>query len=330
MKKFFALLSALALVLSGCTGGKDAGGSGASRTERVIRLGFVDNGAGFPTDVLGIAIDRGYIDSRLSAIGARAEIIPFPGAGPAINEAFAGGELDAAMYGDGPNVVAKSNGLDTRIVAVEHYNSNAGIVVRADSAVTSLAELRGKSIATQKGSYMHRTLIQMLEANRLTVNDIEFVNMTPRDAIPALQAGQISAALLPTQSLAKVLLDKSVKLVLDCSDNPQWKGSEGFIVTSKYLGDNSDVVRALIEGLFEALEFVEQNPDEAKEIMTRSGFSREVFDFMYSDDDFPFNFKIDDDALATYEDVKRFLLDNGLIKNDFDIREWADTDIING
>jgi sulfonate transport system substrate-binding protein len=329
MKKIQVLLFAITLIFSGCQKNKVSNEPDPALPERIIRLGFVDNGAGFPTDLLGIAIFKGYIDGKLSEIGAEAEIIPFPGAGPAINEAFAAGQLDAALYGDVPNVVAKSNGLDTRIVSVEHYNNNAGIVVRRDSNITSLTELRDETVATQKGSYMHRTLIQMFDAYGLTVNDIDFVNMVPRDAIPSLLAGQITAALLPTQSLAKVLLEGSVKLILDCSDNPQWKGSEGFIVTAKYLEANSDVIKAVADSLFEALEFLEQNPDEGKEIMTKSGFSRDVFDFMYPDNKFSFDFKLDEDALNTYEDVKRFLLENELIKNDFSIRDWAYTGIIN-
>lgn len=327
MKNLVLTVLAVAIVLSACSK-KDQNISTDVQSERIVRFGFVDNGAGFPTDEFGIALEKGFLTERLSAIGARIEVIPFAGAGPAINEAFAGNNLDVAIYGDVPNVVARSNGIATRIVASRVFAQQAGIVVRADSPIASVAQLRGKTVATQKGSYMHRTLTEILKANGLTLDDIEFVNMTPRDGIPSLLSGSIDAALLPSTSLAKVITEGGVKLVQDCTDNPQWKGSEGLIVSEKFLEANGDIIQALVDGLFDAIAYIKDNSDESKEILTKSGFSREVFDYLYPDG-LDFQLALDSNALAAYEEVKKFLLANELIKNDFSIQDWAAPTFIN-
>jgi ABC-type nitrate/sulfonate/bicarbonate transport system substrate-binding protein len=170
---------------------------------------------------------------------------------------------------------------------------------------------------------MHRTLIEILKANGLALEDIDFVNMTPRDGIPSLLSGKIDAALLPSTSLAKVITEGGVKLVQDCKANPQWQGSEGLIVSQKFLESNRDVVQAIVDGLFEAVAYIPGNLEESKTILTKSGFSRAVFDYLYPDK-IDFKLSLDTDAIAAYETVKQFLLANGLIKNDFSIRDWAD------
>jgi sulfonate transport system substrate-binding protein len=332
MKKIFLVLSAAALAigLQGCQG-KTQGKTDAAPAERVIRIGFVDSGQAFPVSILGVAMEKGYIDAKLMAIGAKAEIIPFAGAGPAINEAFASGIIDMAFYGDVPNVVAKSNGIDTRIVAAQLLYNNAGIAVLPNSDFKTVKDLKGKNVAGQKGSYMHRTLAKMLEANGLGFQDINFVNVTSREAGIALVAGQVDAAILANINLSQVLSNGSARLLLDCSDNPEWMGSEGYIVTSKYLTENREVVKTVISGLVEALDFCAENPQEAKTILqTKSGLSKEIFDFLYPDNKLPFNLTLDESVIKTYEDIQQFLLENSLIKNEFSVRDWADTGVITG
>jgi sulfonate transport system substrate-binding protein len=328
MKKLvFAVFTAL-ILFSGCSKKEAARGPeiGAQK-ERIVRFGFVDNGAGFPTDEFAIALEKGFLDKRLSSIGARIDVLPFAGAGPAINEAFASGNLDMAVYGDVPNIVAKSNGLGTRLIAARVYEQQAGIVVRSDSPISSVAQLRGKSVATQKGSYMHRTLVEILKSNGLALDSIDFVNMTPRDGIPSLISGNIDAALLPSTSLAKVITEGGIKLLQDCGDNPQWQGSEGLIVSEVFLESNRDIIQAVLDGLFDAIAYIPDNTEECKTILTKSGFSRAVFDYLYPDK-LDFDLSLDGNAIAAYEEVKRFLLDNELIKNDFSIQDWADSDFI--
>jgi sulfonate transport system substrate-binding protein len=319
---FFALF---VLFLVGCSQ-KDP--ARVAQGERVLRIGFPSANP-FPTDTLAIVKEKGFVDAELAKINAKIEIINFAGSGPAINEAFASKNLDAAIYGDVPNIVAKSNGVDTTLVAIQHLVANAGIVVPVDSPVTNITGLKGKTVATVKGSFMHRTLVLMLAANGMTLDDIQFVNMGSQEAVPALLSGKIDSALLATTNLGQVLADGEVKLVLDCTENPEWKGSEGYVIRTEYLKENPDITEALVRALFQALDYLHKNPDETKQIWTKSGFSRKTFDYMYPDNTFPFNLSLNDTVISTYEDVEKFLLDNGLIKNQFSIRDWANSDFIN-
>lgn len=344
MKRLKALaipvLSA-ALIFSGCSASGaasspsgSAGGSSASAPSssaassspaaRTVRIGFVDTGNNFPSDVLGIAEAKGYFD-ELKKANVTVQLVPFTGAGPAINEALAGKSLDMADLGDVPALTAKSNGIDTVLVAVSPDVNDAVLVVPAGSGITSVIQLKGKKIATQKGSYMHRTLFEMLAANGMTVNDIQFVNMTSLDAASAIVSKSVDAAVLATGTAAKVILDKSGTSVLSCSQNPDWKGSEAIVARSAYAKQNKDIVTGVLKALDEGSAYAKQNPADAKQILTKTGFPLKVFDFLYPNNTVDFPVVLDDSAIKAMSDVNTFLVNNRLVKKSVDVKLWADS-----
>ena len=113
--KIFAFLLAGVLSL-GIVGCGSAGSSDSSSTEQAassasgdlkpLRLGcpgfddypLLENGK--------LAYDKGYLEEELNAAGYTLDLVTFQEAGPAINEAYASGELDMAFYGDYPAATA--------------------------------------------------------------------------------------------------------------------------------------------------------------------------------------------------------------------------------
>jgi sulfonate transport system substrate-binding protein len=331
MKKFvrsalalFAVL-AFALGLSGCGGQKadPLQNGGVSVAPRVIRIGFVDDGSNSPTSTLGTAIAKGFIDEGLQKVNAKAEISGFTGAGPAINEAYASGQLDFAIYGDVPAITLKAKGVDTKFILTQYQLNDAGLLVLPNSSFNAVADLKGKKVAVQKGSYMHRTLIKMLEANGLTLNDIDFVNLTATDALPALLAGSIDATLVSGTHTAKSVLNGNTRLLYSCKGHDDWKGSETYTVLKKYADENADVVQAVIDAVLKAKEYELKNPEETKDIYGKSSYGREVFTYLYQNDEFA-SLLLDDAAVKQYQDVADFLLENQLIGAKLDVKTWAD------
>ncbi len=91
-----------------------------------VKIGFVDvTGTGIISDTLGVARDQGFIEEELGAIGVKAEFIPMTGAGPAINEALAGGSLDVGFLGDFPAIIGKAAGIDTQLISFSGLNSGS-------------------------------------------------------------------------------------------------------------------------------------------------------------------------------------------------------------
>ena len=132
--KIFAFLLAgvLSLGIVGCgsAGSSDSSteqaASSASGDLKPLRLGspgfddypLLENGK--------LAYDKGYLEEELNAVGYTLDLVTFQEAGPAINEAYASGELDMAFYGDYPAATAYSNGVDIRLVGVADKQMKIG------------------------------------------------------------------------------------------------------------------------------------------------------------------------------------------------------------
>jgi ABC-type nitrate/sulfonate/bicarbonate transport system substrate-binding protein len=74
-------------------------------------------------------------------------------AGPPFFSAFQSGSIDVGYMGFQPAVTAIAQGIPIKIIALENDAWGAeGLVVRPDSGIKTLADMRGKTIATKRGS----------------------------------------------------------------------------------------------------------------------------------------------------------------------------------
>ncbi len=78
-------------------------------------------------------------------------------------------------------------------VAGSRITNGQGILVPANSAIRSIADLKGKRVGFTKGSSAHNVVIATLEKAGLTYEDITPVYLTPPDAGPAFANGSIDA-----------------------------------------------------------------------------------------------------------------------------------------
>ncbi len=117
----------------------------------------------------------------------------FP-AGPQLLEALAVGSLEFGLTGDSPPVFAQAAGKDLFYVAAEPPKpDSSAILVLQDSNVRSLADLRGKKIALQKGSSAHYLLVRAVEKAGLQWSDIQPIYLAPADARAAFERKSVDA-----------------------------------------------------------------------------------------------------------------------------------------
>jgi sulfonate transport system substrate-binding protein len=148
---------------------------------------------GFQKSSLNLLVARhlGLIEKRLP--GTKVTWIEFP-AGPQLLEALSVGGIDVGMTGDSPPVFAQAAGKDLLYVGAEPPKPDASaLLVRADSPLRSLPEVRGKRIALQKGSSAHFLLVQAVAKAGLQWSDITPVYLAPADARAAFERGSVDA-----------------------------------------------------------------------------------------------------------------------------------------
>jgi sulfonate transport system substrate-binding protein len=124
---------------------------------------------------------------------ARVQWIEFP-AGPQLLEALSAGSLEFGLTGDSPPVFAQAAGKDLLYAGAEPAKpDSSAIVVTNDSPIKSLADLKGKKVALQKGSSAHYLLVRALEKAGLQWADIQPIYLAPADARAAFERKAIDA-----------------------------------------------------------------------------------------------------------------------------------------
>ncbi|WP_013321230.1 sulfonate ABC transporter substrate-binding protein [Gloeothece verrucosa] len=154
---------------------------------KVIRIGYQKFGT------LNILKARGNLEQRLKGEGISVQWLQFP-AGPQLLEALNAGSIDFGHTGEAPPIFAQAAGAPLVYVASQTPNPKAeGILVKQDSPLKTLADLKGKKVVLNKGSNVHFFLVKALEKAGLKYEDINIIFLPPADARAAFEQGSVDA-----------------------------------------------------------------------------------------------------------------------------------------
>ncbi len=138
---------------------------------------------------------RGILEAsgQLKDLPYKIEWFNFPAAQP-LGEALNAGAVDVGGLGDAPLVFALAAGARVRAVAATRSNpQDLAIVVSEHSPLHDTASLKGKRIATTRGSIGHYLALAALKKAGIAPGDVNFVFLAPADAKAALASGSVDA-----------------------------------------------------------------------------------------------------------------------------------------
>ncbi|MGA4633199.1 ABC transporter substrate-binding protein [Pseudomonas solani] len=152
------------------------------------------------------------------------------------------------------------------VAALDESYGGDGVLVGKD--VTSLKDLKGQSVAVNEGSVSQFWLSYLLKHNGMTMADLDIQNMTADDAATAFIAGRVPAAVTWEPHLSLVRQKGEGKVLVDSSTTP------GVIVdvvalSCDVIDKQPEDVKALVKGLYKAVQFTQDNPEKAHEIMAK-------------------------------------------------------------
>ena len=177
---------------------------------------------------------------------------------PAI-AAVTAGEADAATSAEVPAIQACLSRPDLRIVATLSVSRNANrIVARRDHGIQGPADLRGKHIATQRGTARHLFLHLFLMKNQMADQDVKLSSIEGAELLQALSSGTIDAA-----SLREPLTGQALELLGTNAVSLEAPGlyirTEQLVVSRRLLQERPAVVRALLRALLKADAFASRD-----------------------------------------------------------------------
>lgn len=298
---------------------------------RVIRLAGPGNAEGKPfgAGTLGILKDKGYLEQEFQKDGVTIEW-QFPrGTGPAINEAFANGQLDFSSYGGLPNIVGRGAGLRTRVLAA-YGTSPTYIVARNGSGIEGIADLKGRKIALSRGTILQLSLASVLERQGLSEEDVQIFDLITADQISAIQSGDVDAVVGTSSSLS--IVERGFgKLVFTTKGKIDPASNFGsFIVAEEFARKYPETTQRVLQAFLRAAYFSaqEENRLELYDIWSKAGQSRASVAIDYDGDSLRerANPLLDDFYVANVKRGVQFAVDDKLIKGAFNVDAWLDRD----
>jgi len=209
--------------------------------DKVVRIGFQKYGK------LVLLKSKGTLEEKLKAAGYKVVWTEFP-SGPPLLEALNVGAIDFGNTGEAPPIFAQAAGAPIQYVAYEPpAPKGEAILVPKDSPLKSVADLKGKKVALNKGSNVHYLLVKALEKAGVKYSEIEPVFLAPADARAAFERGAVDAWVIwdPFQAAAEAAT--GARTLADGTDlvaNYQF-----YFASKKFLEANPKIVDAVLAEL---------------------------------------------------------------------------------
>jgi len=234
-----------------------------------LRLGYFQNLGHAPALV---GLKKGFFASTLGS-QVTLQTATF-NAGPDEVEALLSRSLDVAYMGPNPAITAyvRSHGQAVRIISGATSGGSALVV---KPSITSAADLRGKTVASpQLGNTQDVALRWWLGQRGLKTGlqgggDVTVQPLDNATALQAFKAGQIAGAWVSEPWVSRLQLEAGGKLLVDERD--LWPGGRfvtvQVVVRTEFLNRNRAVVERLLEGQFEAGEYLRTYPGDAQKLV---------------------------------------------------------------
>ena len=180
--------------------------------------------------------------------------------------AIASGDIQCAATTVETYIVWNANGVPiTQVVQLDKSYGADGLAVRGN--IAKIADLKGKTVGVDApGTAPYFGLAWILKKNGLTMKDVTVATMSPQAAATAFVAGQNDAAMTYEPYLSSVR-DKpeSGKIIATTLDYPMVMDTFG--CTPAFIKANPKAVKAMVDGYFEAVEMIKNDPKKSYEIM---------------------------------------------------------------
>ena len=263
---------ASAMMLGGCLAGEDAK-SDAGKPSSDAAGATTGSGADWSADVLTIDFatynplslvikDQGWLEA---ALGDDVQVAWVQSAGSnKANEALRAGAIDVGSTAGAAALLARANGSPIRTIGIFTQPEWAAIVVPAGSDITSVSQLAGRTVAATKGTDPYFFLLQALEANGVSPDDVEVQNLQHADGRAALENGSVDAWAGLDPIMADTEVTAGSRLIYRNIDFNTY----GFLnATEDFVTNHPDLAQLVLDAYEKARAWALAHPDETAGIL---------------------------------------------------------------
>ncbi|MEK7340746.1 MAG: ABC transporter substrate-binding protein [Candidatus Binatota bacterium] len=233
--------------------------------------------------LLWVARDAGL----LTKYGLTADVVLIPGS-PRTTQALIAGDLDYAVAGAPALLRARMQGADIVLLSALSNYSSQRVLLKPDSTIRGLKDLKGKIIGvTQYGSAGDTFIRVALKTAGLKESEVTILQMGGTPGVSqALEAGRIEVGVLGESGMLLVFRDKVRPLKGASSRELGFLGLDAPLATTerKIKGDRGSVLR-FMQGYLEAIHYFKTNKAGTIRILQKymRGLNEEHIGMWYED-----------------------------------------------
>ncbi len=268
----------------------------------------------------------GLLEKEFEAEGIPVELVTFDG-GSAASVALGSGELDIMYTGNNPALRLAATGADVLAVGLSSWNpqNETVIIVRTDSNIQSIADLKGRNVAYLSGTVRHSNFSKALAIVGLTTDDVASFNFGIETAGPALARGDVDA-IVESQSTIQTLIDEGLaRVVFDASAYPEWVSPFPISVNGDFARAYPEILARILAVDITTAEWADANPDETIRVFAEeTGRGEDAVRATYPDGKFYQATALTDAAITSLQEEEAFMAAAGLLEGEVDYTTWVD------
>ncbi len=249
----------VSLLLAACGGGDGDGAKGSDGATK-ITLGYSAWPGWFP---LAVAQEKGIFEK----VGLDVDLKFFADYLASI-EAMSSGQLDGVTQTLNDTMASVAGGSE-QVIVVVNDNSTGNDKIICDGSITSVADLKGKTIAAEAGVVDHFLLVQGLEKAGLTEKDIDFRGVATDAAAASFADGEFDCVGVFAPFWLTALKRPGSKELFSSADFP---GTipDHIVVSKKLATKDPKTVQKLVDAWYLTLDYLKANPEESTKIMAKA------------------------------------------------------------
>ena len=242
---------------SGSTSASTPASEPAEEFETVdLRVAYMPNMGS--NSLLATALNMGYFEQ----MGLNVTLTEFQG-GPQEIAAMASGDIDISQIGHGAHALCIEG--QAKIFHLDCTSLADAVVANTDKGISSIADLKGKTIAVSSGTSAEIILNLALASAGLTQDDVTLVEMDANGMVSAMVSGGVDACATwspSTMTIANALGDKALTLATNNDFVDKVTFPSSFITTEAFADANHDVLVRFSRALLKAQDYRAANIEE--------------------------------------------------------------------
>ncbi|MCO5366494.1 aliphatic sulfonate ABC transporter substrate-binding protein [Pseudomonas alliivorans] len=184
------------------------------------------------------------------------------------------GSVDFASSASLSAVLARANGSPIKSVYVYSRAEWTAFVVRKDSPLQTVADLKGKKIAATKGTDPYLFTLRALQQAGLKKDDVELLHLQHPDGRIALEKGDVDAWAGLDPHMAASEIQAGSRLLYR---NKDFNSYGVLSVTETYAKEHPEAIKTVLTAYEKAREWAVGHPDELARLLAQeSGLPLEV------------------------------------------------------